>query len=101
MKFKAKVTSGQQYLKFIQNGVVTPLQRKLPNLDRMVICEEKYSFTPDDFKAATRAKRQCKDQLSIAHLKVGDEIVSDAQYSKPSIVTTSEGKELISLSAVT
>ena len=30
------------------------------NVSKLIICEEKYSFTPDDFKAYTREQRKTK-----------------------------------------
>lgn len=42
--------------------------RLFPSIRHMIVCEEKYGFTPDDLKAETRAKRQKKSNISIAHL---------------------------------
>ncbi|CAG2190102.1 unnamed protein product [Mytilus edulis] len=50
-KFKVFASSGQQYVRFVSNAIIKKLVSSLPNLKRIVICEEKYSFTPDDFKA--------------------------------------------------
>ena len=55
-KFKVFASSGQQYMNYISNGIVKKLLNYLPNLKRIIICEEKYAFTPDDFKANTRQK---------------------------------------------
>ncbi|CAG2213404.1 unnamed protein product [Mytilus edulis] len=57
-KFKVFASSGQQYVQFVSNAIIKKLVSSLPNLKRIVICEEKYSFTPDDFKASTRLKRE-------------------------------------------
>ena len=55
-------------------------------------CEEKYSFTPDEFKASTRAQRQSAKGDLIAHLKtsyrIHDYFNKDAH--------TLEGNKLIS-----
>ena len=62
-----------------------------PNLLRSVICKEKYSYTPDAFKAGTRAKRQKTDCHSIA-----EEIISEHKMSTPAALQSGEGKRLIS-----
>ncbi|VDI78878.1 Hypothetical predicted protein [Mytilus galloprovincialis] len=61
----------------------------------LVICE-KYKFTPDDFKAATRAQRKVTSNYSISHLKTSEEFLSSDKFDKPSLVGTSEGKSLAS-----
>ncbi|XP_067660602.1 uncharacterized protein [Haliotis asinina] len=96
IKFKTTATSGHQYLLQIENGLIKPLQKQLPHLTRLIICEEKYRFTPDDFKAATRANRQKKVKSGISHLKLGDDIISQHKMSKPAVLQTSTGKRLIS-----
>ena len=96
VKFKTKATSGEQYLQHVQNGILGRVFRDFPAMSHLVISEEKYSFTPDDFKAATRLKRSHKQSLSIAHLKTGDDVISDHKLSKSAIVHTGEGKRLIS-----
>ncbi|CAC5415752.1 unnamed protein product [Mytilus coruscus] len=69
----------------------------MPKVMHMVICEEKYSFTPDHFKAATRTQRQVNKPLfPITHLKTNEEILSSTTFDKTSLVTTMEGKSLIS-----
>ena len=70
--------------------------REIPHLKIVAICEEMYSFTPDDFKAATRDQRQTKKQFTIGHLKTSEEILSADTFDKESIITTHEGKCLIS-----
>lgn len=49
VKFKTAVCSGEQYIRYAQNSVINSLLYVLPNVERIVLCEEKYSFTPDDF----------------------------------------------------
>jgi hypothetical protein len=65
-------------------------------LKHLVICEEKYKFTPDDFKAATRAQRKVTTSYSISHLKTSEEVLSDDKFDKPSLVSTAEGKSIAS-----
>ncbi|CAG2228785.1 unnamed protein product [Mytilus edulis] len=93
IKFKVFASSGQQYVQFVSNAIIKKLVSSLPNLNRIVICEEKYSFTPDDFKASTRLKRE---KITIAHLKEENEIVSKENFSKQAAVSTMPGKKLIS-----
>ncbi|CAC5371194.1 unnamed protein product [Mytilus coruscus] len=61
----------------------------------IVISEEKYSFTSDDVKAATRQKRQKSMPFSISHLKIGDEIMSSEKLSKSAVLNTELGKRMI------
>ncbi|CAC5398138.1 unnamed protein product [Mytilus coruscus] len=96
-KFKVFATSGQQYLNYISNGIVKKLLNYLPSLERIIICEEKYAFTPNDFKANTRQKRKKKEKVTISHLKEDQEIVSSENFSKQAVVGTMAGKILISL----
>ena len=65
------------------------------NVHHLVVCEEKYSYTPDDFKAATRKQREVQKGTSIAHLKTGEGIVSSSTFNKEAVITTAEGKYLI------
>ncbi|KAL3865778.1 hypothetical protein ACJMK2_043133, partial [Sinanodonta woodiana] len=45
------------------------LLKEFPFASHVVICEEKYSFTPDDLKSITRAKRNKENKTDIYHLK--------------------------------
>ncbi|XP_052082348.1 uncharacterized protein LOC127720000 [Mytilus californianus] len=98
IKFKTKASTGDEYLENINNVVINSLfnNKLFPNLQHIVICEEKYSFTPDDFKAATRQKRQKSMPFSISHLKIGDEIMSSEKLSKSAVLNTELGKRMIS-----
>ena len=96
IKFKTRVISGTEYLKYIEDVLLRKTLREMPNIKLVAVCEEMYSFTPDDFKAATRDQRQTKKQFSISHLKTSQEILSASVFDKSSIVTTREGKCLIS-----
>ncbi|KAL3891336.1 hypothetical protein ACJMK2_003598 [Sinanodonta woodiana] len=55
VKFKALGRSGLQYLRCIENGVLRWLLKEFPFASHVVLCEEKYSFTPDDLKSMTRS----------------------------------------------
>ncbi|VDI71124.1 Hypothetical predicted protein [Mytilus galloprovincialis] len=101
VKFKTKATSGEEYLSHVTKGVIGKLSKPshFPNMNRIVICEvceEKYSFTPDDFKAATRVKRQKTCATSISHLKLESRILSDDKMSKSALIQTELRKRLIS-----
>ena len=72
VKFKAKVFTGDDYIEFVKNAVIMKTLHQLPKTDTIVICEEKYQFTPDDFKAATRAQRTTASNVGISHLKTVD-----------------------------
>ena len=97
-KFKAHkgVTTGMHYLRLTESNVLKPILFHFKNAERLVICEEKYSFTPDDFKAATRKQREVQKTTTIAHLKAGENIISDSKFNKEAVITTAEGKYLIS-----
>ena len=95
IKFKANVITGSQYIHFLESVIRRDILRQLPFLQRLIICEEKYSFTPDDFKAATRCQRKSRKE-SITHLKDTHEVLNSDAFDKQTIVTTAEGKSLIS-----
>lgn len=92
-KFKMMSTTGIQY---INKGIIIILLTSLPSTDHIIICEEKYKFTPDDLKANARQKRQKKKAVTTAHLKQESEIISESKLSKKAIVSTTVGKSLIS-----
>ncbi len=48
VKFKSSASSGNAYLRQIQDFTMNPLLASYPHLQHIVICEEKYRFTPDD-----------------------------------------------------
>ena len=95
-KFHVKSTTGEQYIQYINKGVINHLASSLTRIDHIVICEEKFKFTPDDLKANTRQKRQKKETVSISHLKEKAEILSEAKLNKKAIDSTAIGKSLIS-----
>ena len=95
VKFKSNAVSGLQYLKHVENGVIKNIFQNFPQIERMVICEEKYLFTPDDFKAATQNQRM-KSKSGIAHLKSQKEMLGAEKFYKESLIRTAEGKSVIS-----
>lgn len=66
VKFKTNVCTGVQYISYVQNAVIKNVLMQLPGINRIVICEEKYSFTPDNFKAATHEQPKATTKLTIA-----------------------------------
>jgi hypothetical protein len=64
----------------------------MPNVKLLCISEEKYHFTPDAFKSATRSQRTSATNTSIAHLLSDSEIVSTDNFSKAAIIGTQQGK---------
>ncbi len=96
VKFKSGTGTGTEYIQHVETNIINKTLRDFPNAERMVICEEKYSFTPDAFKAATRTKRKKTTKNSIVHLKRGSEIISLDVFDKQAACSTSEGKALIS-----
>ncbi|CAC5402503.1 unnamed protein product [Mytilus coruscus] len=92
IKFKTKASTGDEYMENINKVVINSLfnNKLFPNLQHI---EEKYSFTPDDFKAATRQKRHKSMPFSISHLKIGDEIMSSERLSKSAVLNTELGKK--------
>ncbi|VDI72179.1 Hypothetical predicted protein [Mytilus galloprovincialis] len=94
-KFSSFAHTGTEYLHHIEQNIIK-IKHQLPCLKHLVICEEKYKFTPDDFKAATRAQRKVTSNYSISHLKTSEEVLSSDKFDKPSLVGTSEGKSLAS-----
>ena len=96
IKFKTgHCTSGQQYLQYTES-VIRKALKQFPQVSKLIICEEKYSHTPDDFKCATRLQRQSSTKISIEHLKDAQSVLSDSKFNKDVLTKTSEGKALIS-----
>ena len=96
VKFQNFAENGHQYMQYVRNGVLKKMLKTFPNMNHVVICEEKYQFTPDDLKFLTREKRQKAEKVTITHLKDDNEIVSSEKFSKSSIVGTARGKQLVS-----
>ena len=96
VKFKSNVVNGLAYIKQVQNGILKPMLHQMKKLSRIVVCEEKYKFTPDPFKAATHQQRKGKKAESISHLRTESEMLSHQTFKKDALLTTAEGKALIS-----
>ena len=97
VKFKEKnISTGTAYVKFADKCIITPILTNLPKVRHSIICEEKYSFTPDDFKAAIRKSRAKTHQESLAHLQEEHDILSDGKYSQVAIRGSLRGKKLVS-----
>lgn len=97
VKLKVHVASGTQYVRAVEGSVIKPILFQFPNLKRLVICEEKYSFTPDSFKAATREQRTSKSsRQSISYLKISSGMLSSDRIDKRALIETREGKLFIS-----
>ena len=47
VKFKTKAANGSQYLKFVENDILKLIIDEMPSIKRLVLCEGKYSFTPN------------------------------------------------------
>ena len=54
VKFKAFSKSDKQYLELIEI-IIYSLLEEFPQVKHIAICKEKYTFTPDTFKALTHA----------------------------------------------
>ncbi|CAC5387980.1 unnamed protein product [Mytilus coruscus] len=96
IKFSSFAHTGNEYLNYIGKDVVCKIKHQLPLLKHLAICEEKYNFTPDDFKAATRAQRKTNQKQSISHLKTAEEVLSAEKFDKTSLISTTEGKVITS-----
>ena len=96
VKFWAFAKSGREYLNFIQNGVLPSIFREFKNTQHIIICEEKYAYTPDTFKALTREKREKEDTIDVSHLKSNEEMLSMDTYNRAALTKTTQGKQLAS-----
>ena len=96
VKFWAFAKSGREYLNFIQNRVLPSIFGEFKNTEHIIICEEKYSYTPDTFKALTREKREKEDTIDVSHLKSNEEMLSMNTYSRGALTKTTQGKQLAS-----
>jgi hypothetical protein len=97
VKFKtAPGISATNYIHHIERSYISKLLFQFPHVKRVVICEEKYSYTPDDFKAATRDQRSTKQLEGISHLKTAEEMLSGNRLDTDGIRNTTVGKTGIS-----
>ena len=95
MKFKTgNIKSGKEYIQMVERMLQGYLS-KAPILNKVVVCEEKYSFTPDDLKAATREQRKSKTS-NVDHLKTGSDIINEKVFNKDAATKTDNGKRAIS-----
>ena len=95
MKFKTgSVKTGQEYLEGVQK-MLNGLIGKLNNISKIIVCEEKYGYTPDEFKAGTREQRKSKKENDVSHLITQDRIISKDVFNKDIITRTDIGKKLI------
>ena len=97
IKFKTgNLKTGKEYLHFVESTVIKGMTRLAPNASTIIICEEKYGYTPDDLKAGTREQRQEKTDKSVTHLKSVSSLLNDENFNKAALTKTLEGKTLIS-----
>ena len=97
-KFKTFAMTGRQYLEFVETSVINKIKMHWRSVTRIIICEEKYHFTPNDLKGPTRQKRSgTKEEASVYHLKKGAEIVSAETFDKRAATQTTAGKVMVGL----
>ena len=98
VKFKVgNVSTGKEYIHEVEM-ILKRLLHQMPNIQKLIVCEEKYSFTPDEFKAGTRSQRTNKlnQGMTIDHLKTAADIVNDEVLNKDAATKTLLGKKAIS-----
>ena len=97
IKFKTgNLKTGKECVYFVGSTVIKGITRLAPKASTIIICEEKYGYTPDDFKAGTREQRQEKNDKSVTHLKSASSLLNEDNYNKAVLTKTEEGKKLIS-----
>ena len=90
------VKSGVDFIRHFQDRWITRTVTMAPNVRTICLSEEKYNFTPDLFKGATRSQRKTETSSSIAHLRTDHEMISEQQFSRSSVVGTGHGKVVAS-----
>ena len=90
------VKSGTDFLRHFEDRWITRTVTMAPNVHTICLSEEKYNFTPDLFKQATRHQRVTTTSASIAHLRTDNEMLSEQQFSRASVVSTGRGKVVAS-----
>ena len=98
VKFKVgNVSTGREYIQQVEM-ILNRLLHQMPNIQKLIVCEEKYSFTPDEFKAGTHSQRtnKVKQGKTIDHLKTAADIVNDEVLNKDAATKTLLGKKAIS-----
>ena len=88
--------TGKDHLRHIGKDIIGNIKHQLSLLRNIVICEEKYKCTPDDFKAATRSQRKTSQAYSISHLKTKYEVLNEDKFDKAALTSTAEGKTITS-----
>jgi hypothetical protein len=96
VKFSSFSETGKDYLRHIGKDIIGKIKHQLPLLRNIVICEEKYKFTPDDFKAAKRSQRKTSHAYSISHLKTKYDVLNEDKFDKAALTSTAEGKTITS-----
>jgi hypothetical protein len=89
------VKTGREYLLNTETAI-KGIQKSFPNSYKIIACEEKYSFTPDEFKAGTREQRKCSSD-SVNHLNSVASKLNETSFQKDALTKTSEGKKLLSI----
>ena len=84
----SRLTTGKEHLSYIDSSI-KPLCRACPNLQSIAKAKEKYSFTPNAMKAATR--KRCTKTDNIGHLKDDSAIVSLDHLDFVAATTTPSG----------
>ena len=54
MKFKTRAINGKEYIHNVCDSMIMLVLRKSPKIFNIAIYKENFTFTPDDFMAATR-----------------------------------------------
>ena len=90
MKYKMKADTGVGCLNCVENIVIKPIICMLPKLEKLALCEEKYSYTPND------CKDRKKNDNSISHLKEGSALISGIVFCQSLAAETEEGKRHVS-----
>ncbi|CAH1791792.1 unnamed protein product [Owenia fusiformis] len=99
IKFKtSNAISGSSYLSMTERSINRILFQMCPKTHTLILCEEKYGFTPDILKDSTRQQRKKgMPTYSAAHLRTESQVISMDKFSPQAIQTTTEGKRLISI----
>ena len=96
VKFRlGSIASGKEYIQHVEM-ILKRLLKQMANLQTIVVCEEKYTFTPDEFKAGTRSQRTSKNVNSVDHLRAASAIINSDTLNKDAVTKTSQGKIAIS-----
>ncbi|CAC5361527.1 unnamed protein product [Mytilus coruscus] len=50
VKFKTRSVDGKLYLEYVEKSIINKILNIAPSLQRLVVCDEKYTFTPETLK---------------------------------------------------